>query len=116
MTISNVIAVAFVADFDNGVAFYERLLGQPPTARPMSGSAIWQLTDSGALQVNHVRERAGQAAVVLAVEDVDAFVVAARARGFELDAESEPTGHFRLAALDDPAGNTITFSQTLTPA
>jgi predicted enzyme related to lactoylglutathione lyase len=116
MIINNVIAVVFAADFDDGVAFYERLLGQSPTARPMRGSAIWQLTGSGALQLNHVPERTGQAAVVLAVEDVDAFVVAAGARGFRLVAETEPTGQFRLAALDDPAGNTITFSQTLTPA
>jgi predicted enzyme related to lactoylglutathione lyase len=116
MTINNVLAVAFVADFDDSVAFYERLLGRAPTARPMAGSAIWQLTGSGAVQVNHVPERAGHAAVVIGVEDVDTFAAAARDRGFELVAESEPTGHFRLAALDDPAGNTVTFSETLTPA
>ena len=115
MTINSVIAVVFVADFDDSVAFYERLLDQAPTARPMGGSAMWQLTGSGVLQVNQVPERAGRAAVVLGVEDVDAFVVDARTRGFDLVAETESTGHFRLATLDDPVGNTVTFSQTLTP-
>jgi predicted enzyme related to lactoylglutathione lyase len=114
MTINSVVAVVFVAGFDDSVAFYE-LLGQAPPARPMGGSAMWQLTGSGVLQLNQVPKRAGQAAVVLGVEDVDAFVVVARARGFELVAENEPTGHFRLAALDDPVGNKVTFSQTLTP-
>ena len=116
MKFTNVLSVAMVSDFEQAMDWYEQLFNRSPDQRPMDGSAVWQLTSTGGVQLNHVPEQAGSAAVVIGVADVDAFVASLDERGLHMKAETEPTGHFRLAAITDPAGNTITFAQDLTNA
>ena len=57
-------------------------------------------------------EHAGQT-VVLAVDNIDSELVALAARRLDAQASTVPSGQFRLAAIEDPAGNTIVLSQTL---
>ena len=116
MTFSNVLAIALVSDVDRAIKWYERLLGRAPDRRPMHGSAVWQLTETGGVQVNAVADQAGGATVVIGVAGVDAFTASCRERGFELQVKTEPTETFRLAATNDPDGNTIMFAQDLTDA
>jgi glyoxylase I family protein len=116
MNVTNVLSVAMVSDFEQAMDWYERLFDRPPDQSPMQGSAVWQLTPAGGLQLNHVPDQAGGGAVVIGVADVDAFVASLEERGLRAEAETEPTGQFRLAAITDPARNTITFAQDLTNA
>ena len=99
MTITNVLAVALVSEFDRARAWYQRLLDRPPNRRPMDGSAVWQLSSTGGLQINHAPERAGGGNIVIGAADVDALVVSCNQRGFELEAETDPTKQFRLAVI-----------------
>jgi hypothetical protein len=52
------------------------------------------------------------------VDDVDALVGQLAGRGLTLEPFNVPSGQYRLALIQDPAGNTITFAQDLgaTPA
>jgi glyoxylase I family protein len=113
MTFSNVLAVALVSDFDKAIDWYERLFDRPPDRHPMDGSAVWQLTQAGGVQVNPAPDHAGGGTVGIGVADIDAFASMCRGRGFELDVKTEPTGRFRLAATRDPDGNTIMLAQDL---
>jgi predicted enzyme related to lactoylglutathione lyase len=115
VTITNVLSVALVSDFDEAVRWYEKLFDRPPDHRPMQGSAVWQLTPSGGLQVN-AADVAGGGNVVIGVDDVDAFAAACRDRGFALEPGTEPTQTFRVAPIADPAANTLVFAQDISDA
>lgn len=51
--------------------------------------------------------------VVNNMDDIDAHIAELVRRGFQLDTFDTPSGQFRLAMVEDPAGNAITFSQAL---
>jgi predicted enzyme related to lactoylglutathione lyase len=109
----NVLAVVPVADFEPTVQWYERLIGRAPDRRPMDGCAEWQLARTGGIQVYHAPDDAGSTNVIVGVDDVDEHVAVLAGRGVDVEAFDVPSGQFRLATLQDPAGNTITFGQTL---
>lgn len=113
MTIVNVLASLKVADFDAAVTWYETLFGRAPDRRPMDDLAEWQLAPSGGVQVFRNRAGAGATTVVIGVDEVDATVAELVERGLSLEASDVPSGRFRLATIQDPAGNTVTFAQDL---
>jgi predicted enzyme related to lactoylglutathione lyase len=113
MRVLNVLPVLQVSGFDAAVAWYESLFGRPPDRRPMDGLAEWQLAASGGVQVYRESEGAGATNVVIAVDDMDATLEELANRGLNLEAETVPSGRFRLASVQDPDGNTLVFSQEL---
>lgn len=113
MTITNVLAIALVSDFDSATSWYQQLLDRAPDRSPMAGTAVWQLSSTGALQINHAPDRAGGANIVIGVPEVDTLVASCNERGIELTAETEPSGQFRLARTADPDGNMVVFAQDL---
>jgi predicted enzyme related to lactoylglutathione lyase len=70
MKINAVLAAVAVADMETAVAWYEQLLGQPPTSRPMPSLAEWQI-EGGHLQVVHDPARAGASLLTLDVSHLD---------------------------------------------
>lgn len=106
-----VLAVVPVADFDESAAWYARLLGRPADARPMPGLADWHLTDTAWVQVFRDPGRAGGTALNLAVDDLAGEAAALAGRGIRLGPVSTTDKDARLAAVTDPAGNTVTFVQ-----
>lgn len=115
----NVLPVLPVPDFDTGVARYQQLFGREPDRRRWTGASNgnWQmLADGGGVQVYRGAEGAGGANVILGVEDVDAYVAEVSGRGISAEPFEVESGQFRLAVIQDPAGNTITLAQNLTPA
>jgi predicted enzyme related to lactoylglutathione lyase len=118
MTVVNVLPVLPVGDFDAAVAWYESVFGRAPDRRPMNGCAEWQLAQSGGVQVYRSDAGAGATTAIIGVDDVDALVGQLAGRGLTLEPFNVPSGQYRLALIQDPAGNTITFAQDLgaTPA
>jgi AraC-like DNA-binding protein len=47
------------------------------------------------------------------MDDIDAHIAELARRGFQLDTFDTPSGQFRLATIEHPAENAITFSQAL---
>lgn len=113
MSIINVLSTLQVDDFDAALTWYESLFGRAPDRRPMDGLAEWQLTAGGGVQVYRNAAAAGATTVVIGVEDIDAHIADLAARGISAEASDVPSGRFRLATVQDPAGNAITFSQQL---
>jgi catechol 2,3-dioxygenase-like lactoylglutathione lyase family enzyme len=96
-----------VADLEPALAWYERLLGRPPSMRPHPGEAVWQFTDTGLIYVVTDAERAGNGLITVIVDDLAGLLAEIAARGLEPDVVPA-TGRARFV---DPAGNSIVFAE-----
>lgn len=114
MSMSKVLAVSPVSDFDAAVDWYERLLGRPPDARPMGGLADWHLTDSAWIQLFQNVERAGGTLLNLAVDDLDEQLAELATRGITGGEISSTDKGARLSTVTDPDGNRITLIENPT--
>jgi catechol 2,3-dioxygenase-like lactoylglutathione lyase family enzyme len=109
MSITKVLSVVPVADFEASIAWYERLLGRPADAKPMPGLADWHLTDTAWVQVYRDVEHASTAALNFAVDDLRTHTTELFARGITVGDVTTTDKNAKLAAVTDPSGNTITF-------
>jgi hypothetical protein len=114
MGVTNTTTVLNVSDHDLGVAWYSDLFGREPDRRPMDGSAEWQLTPTGSVIVYADADCAGRGNLIVGVDDLDPTAAELYQREIVLEPYTVPSGQFRLAELDDPSRNTVTFAQTLT--
>jgi catechol 2,3-dioxygenase-like lactoylglutathione lyase family enzyme len=111
MPVTEVFAGIAVRDRDAAIAFYERLLGAPPTMLPNDDEAAWQLTGEGWLYVLRDSGRAGQAVATLLVDDLDDRLAAIAARGIELDPVETNGAGVRTVWITDPDGNRVQIAQ-----
>ena len=110
MTITHLLAVVPVAEFDAAHAWYERLLGRPADNAPMAGLLVeWRVTDNGWLQLTHDETRAGTGLLNFAVDDLPEHLEQLRGRGFEAGEIVQANKGVQLSTIVDPEGNTITF-------
>jgi catechol 2,3-dioxygenase-like lactoylglutathione lyase family enzyme len=112
MTITNVLAVMCVADMEVARPWYTKLLGREPDHVPMPESNEWQLTDGGWLQVVQDPSHAGQSMVTVNVDDLERASADFARRGVEIGGINAGS-QFKLAAVRDPDGNTLTFSEAM---
>ena len=75
-------------------------------------SAEWQLTDTSAVMVYADAAAAGGATLIVGVSDLDVQAAELYEREIVLEPYSVPSGQFRLAELQDPSGNTVTFAES----
>jgi hypothetical protein len=113
MGVTHTTTVINVADHELGVAWYSDLFGREPDRRPMEGSAEWQLTATSSVMAYADNAAAGGTTLILGVDDIGAEAAALYEREIVLEPYTVASGQFRLAELDDPSGNTVTFAQTL---
>ncbi|MEN3284744.1 MAG: hypothetical protein V7607_5884 [Solirubrobacteraceae bacterium] len=100
MSVTHLFAGIPVSDYDAAVAWYERLLGRPPDVLPKEREAMWHLSAAGSIYVVFDAQRAGNALVTLAVDDLEASVAGLAA--------IEPGPHgMPTAVLVDPDGNRL---------
>jgi hypothetical protein len=84
------------------------LLGAP-TFFPHDTEAVWTLAEDRSLYVVEHPEGAGNSVVTIFLDDLDAHVTAAAARGLEPDhRETYPNG-VRKVIYRDPDGNELGF-------
>lgn len=107
--VTAVLAAVPVRDPETARAYYERLLGSPPSASPMPGLAQWDL-GHGVLQVVVDAERAGGGLVTLMFDDLAAAAQALRGRGVEVDVAAGAVVS-AVARVTNPDGNAITLVQ-----
>ncbi|MFY0408669.1 VOC family protein [Solicola sp. PLA-1-18] len=114
MTVTTVLAVVPARDLAASRTWWTRLWGREPDQVPMPSDVEWHVPGGGGVQLVDDGERAGSGSVTLGVDDVDAEVAAIRERGIDApQAETVPSGQFRVALLRDPDGNTVVLGQTL---
>ncbi|MFC5751671.1 VOC family protein [Actinomadura rugatobispora] len=98
-----------VVDYAAALAWYERLLGSPPTYVVSDTEALWELAEHRSLVVEERPERAGRAFHTVFVDDFDERVAAMAARGIEPAERETYSNGVRKAIYRDPEGNEIGF-------
>lgn len=98
-----------VRDYADAVAWYERLLGNPPAFLPNDIEAVWEIAEHRYVYIVVSPEHAGHAMHTLFVDDFDALIAQIAERGLE-PAETETYGDgVRKTTFRDPDGNEIGF-------
>jgi catechol 2,3-dioxygenase-like lactoylglutathione lyase family enzyme len=98
-----------VTDYAVAVAWYERLLGTPPSFLPHDTEAVWELAEHRYVYIVQRPERAGQGLFTVLVDELDALVAEIAGRGpTAVEQESYPDG-VRKVTYRDPDGNEIGF-------
>ena len=98
-----------VGDYEQAVAWYERLLGAEPSFVASPIEAVWELAEHRSVYVEQQPEHAGHAMHTIVVDDLDAVVRDIADRGIEpAQRETYPDG-VRKVTYRDPDGNEIGF-------
>jgi catechol 2,3-dioxygenase-like lactoylglutathione lyase family enzyme len=100
-----------VRDFEAARAWYERLLGEPGFF-PHATEAVWTLAEERSVYIVEEAEAAGGGLVTVFVDDLDARVAAAAARGVRADSSETYANGVRKVIFRDPDGNEIGFGGT----
>lgn len=96
-----------VRDYTPAVAWYERLIGAPPSFLPNDTEAVWELAENRYCYIVVRPEHAGHGLHTLFVDDFDAWLLRIAVRGIE-PADSETFGNgVRKVIFRDPDGNEI---------
>jgi catechol 2,3-dioxygenase-like lactoylglutathione lyase family enzyme len=93
-----------VRDFGAARAWYDRLLGEP-TFFPHATEAVWTLAEDRSVYVVEHASAAGNSAVTVFMDDLDAEMSAIAARGLEPDEIETYSNGVRKAVYRDPDGN-----------
>lgn len=112
MTTTRLLAQMTVSDSAESEAWYTKLFGRAPDARPMSGLLEWHLADSFGVQVWAEAARAGGSCMVLDESDVDGVAARLDRIGIAHDGLQDATT-VRVLPLVDPDGNRIVFTGPL---
>ena len=98
-----------VSDYATALAWYETLLGAPPSSHPHDTEAVWELAEHRLVYIVQRPEHAGHAMHTLIVDDLDAVVAGIAERGLE-PAQRETYGNgVRKITYTDPDGNEIGY-------
>lgn len=98
-----------VREYATAMAWYERLLGAPPSFLPNDTEAVWQVTEHGYVFIEVRPAHAGHAMHTVFVGDFDARLAGIAERGLRpADLEVYANG-VRKATFRDPDGNEIGF-------
>jgi predicted enzyme related to lactoylglutathione lyase len=97
-----------VRDFEAALPWYERLLGEP-SFLPHATEAVWTLAEDRSVYIVEHPDGAGHSVVTIFLDDLDAHVAAAAARGVEPDERLTYDNGVRKAVYRDPDGNELGF-------
>ncbi|MEU8298978.1 VOC family protein [Micromonospora sp. NPDC048909] len=98
-----------VSDYPAALAWYERLLGSPPTFVVSDTEAVWEIAEHRSVYIEHLPEHAGHAMHTLFVDDFDDRVAGIAGRGLEPTKRETYSNGVRKATFRDPDGNEIGF-------
>ncbi|WBB67867.1 VOC family protein [Micromonospora sp. WMMD812] len=96
-----------VSDYPAALAWYERLLGSPPSFFPNDTEAVWELAEHRWIYIEHRPEHAGHAMHTVFVDDLDSRVAQAAERGVEPAKRETYENGVRKITYRDPDGNEI---------
>ncbi|MFG2168993.1 VOC family protein [Micromonospora chersina] len=98
-----------VRDYRVAAAWYERLLGAPPSFLPNDTEAVWELAEHRYLFIEVRPEHAGHAMHTVFVDDLDARLAQIAERGLTPAERETYDNGVRKAIFRDPDGNEIGF-------
>ena len=98
-----------VSDYAAALAWYERLLGSPPSFFPHDTEAVWELAEHRSVYIVQQPEHAGHAMHTIIVDDLDALMAEIARRGLEPANQETYSSGVRKTTYADPDGNEIAF-------
>ena len=99
-----------VRDYQEALAWYQRLLGSEPSFVPHDTEAVWDLAVHRSLFIVEQPEHAGHAMHTILVDDLDAMVADIAVRGIDPAERETYSNGVRKATYRDPDGNEIGFA------
>jgi predicted enzyme related to lactoylglutathione lyase len=96
-----------VSDFQRALAWYERLMGAPPSFFPNDIEAVWEVAEHGWFYIQLRPDHAGHALHTIFVDDFDERIQAISGRGIESTELETYENGVRKAIYSDPDGNEI---------
>jgi hypothetical protein len=111
MDTNYVFAGLAVKNRDHAAAWYERLLGRPPTFLPNDSEAVWQLASTSSVYLLADANRAGRGVMAMVVDNLETTLAEISRRGISSDRIEEIPGAGRKAVITDPDGNEISLLQ-----
>ena len=97
-----------VRDYQAARPWYQQLLGEP-TFFPHDTEAVWTLAEDRSVYIVEHPDGAGHSVVTIFLDDLDAHVAAAAARGLEPDERETYSNGVRKVLYHDPDGNELGF-------
>jgi predicted enzyme related to lactoylglutathione lyase len=98
-----------VSDFGAALAWYEKLLGAPPSSFPHDTEAVWELAEHRLVYIVQQPEHAGHAMHTIIVDDLDTVTKEIAQRGLEPAKQEAYEGGVRKTTYTDPDGNEIGY-------
>ena len=98
-----------VSDYAAALAWYERLLGSPPSFIPDETEAVWELAEHRYVYIVHLPEHAGHARHTVFVDELDKVIAAIGSRGIMPDEQETYSNGVRKTMYRDSDGNEIGF-------
>lgn len=98
-----------VADFQAALAWYDKLLGGPPTFFPNDVEAVWELAEHRSVYIEHRPDRAGYAMHTVIVDDIQELEDDIAARGLRPSSRETYSNGVRKIIYIDADGNEIGF-------
>jgi catechol 2,3-dioxygenase-like lactoylglutathione lyase family enzyme len=98
-----------VSNYAAALAWYEKLLGSPPSTFPHETEAVWELAERRLLYIVQRTEGVGRALVTVIVDDLDGLVAGVARRGLEAARCETYSNGVRKVTYADPDGNEISF-------
>jgi catechol 2,3-dioxygenase-like lactoylglutathione lyase family enzyme len=98
-----------VGDYPAALDWYEALLGRSPAFFPNDREAVWEIAEHRFLYVELRPEHAGHGLLTFFVDDFDARVAGAAARGLDPATTETYENGVRKTTYVDPDGNEISF-------
>ncbi len=98
-----------VNDFTKALAWYERLLGSPPTFYPHDTEAVWELAEHRYVYVVQRPEQAGNGMHTVIIDDLDTRVAQIAGRGLEPTKRGTYPNGVHKITYHDPDGNEFAF-------
>ncbi len=98
-----------IGDYTTALAWYERLLGSPPTFIPNEIEAVWELAEHRYLYIEQRPGHAGHSKHTIFVDNLDAIIAQIADRGLEPAMKDTYENGVRKITYRDPDGNEIGF-------
>lgn len=96
-----------VSDFKASLAWYQRLLGAPPTFYPNDTEAVWSLAEHRWLYIIVDPDRAGGTIQTIICDELEQLIEQIAQRGLTFSKEERPAEGVRKVMYLDPDGNEI---------
>jgi catechol 2,3-dioxygenase-like lactoylglutathione lyase family enzyme len=98
-----------VSDYAAALAWYQSLLGCPPSFFPHDTEAVWELAEGRSVYIVERPEHAGHAMHTIIVDDLDTLAAGIAQRGLEpAERETYANGVQKITYID-PDGNEMGF-------